>query len=308
MAWTKVGDQGHLATSQQTQEESVAKHVWVAVSDTPVTPVDAEYADDGINRIPRKGEAHPVDPSRKVKSVTPRVAEESDGRVYYVDVEYSNKAQTVVENPVDRPATYEWDGDESTEQWFTDCDPDGAKPFCNSSGERFDELRERDAGSDICVVTKNVDYEVYSPAEARTYKNKVNSDTVSLDGENYAPGKLKIKKIPAGPKQVASYTNLLGVLQQVEYREVRAIIQVRDEGWTEPIEDRGYNELITIGAKKQLKEIMKGKPPAKPDRPWPLDGSGRMVVVDGKTPPDATPATLVFYPYEMIPFAPLGFA
>jgi len=295
MAWTQVSEQGQLATSETNADEKTALRVFFCKSSTPTTTVAAERASYGGTTIPVKGEGHPDDAGRKVKTITAKSDEEGNREIFFVEVQYSDK-QTVVDNPVDKPATYEWDSDDATEPYFIDRS-DTPKSVCNSAGERFAEFRERETGSHLCIVTKNVVYSSYDPTIGITFKDAVNSGGFTVDGQSVSAGQCKCKKVAAGPKQTASYTTGGGGTATVVYREVKAYLQFRQDGWDDVVEDRGFNELNS----GKLKEISKGTPPTKPEFGWPLNGSG-----GAKANVTDTPSTITFKPYRKISFGPLG--
>lgn len=300
MAWIKVEEQGHLASSSNDPNEKTALRVFIAIADAPTTPVAAETASHGGNSIPDITDEHPDDPDRLVKSKSAKPDQESVRTVFTVEVNYSSKVDgssedSVIENPLDRPAVVEWDFDDDKEPYFIDRDddPDGPFPVVNSAGERFQEFLERDTGSITATITKNIGATAYDPVLAFTYKHAVNSDGFTIDGVSIDAGQAKMKCHIAGAVQTEN---------GVSYKQVKTILQFRPT-WDDVVEDRGFNELDPANDGK-LKQIMKGAaPPAPVDTPWPLNGEGAKL-------PNSTdaPATLTFVPYFKLPFAAIDFS
>jgi hypothetical protein len=287
MAWISVKEQGHLARSESSATERKATRVFVAVSDAPTTTVDAETASDGTTTIPPYDDPHPDDPGRKVKSVSARPDENANRTVFAVEVEYGSKTDATTaqdENPLARPARVAWDFEDKTEKYFTDRG-DPPATVTTSAGERFEELLERDTGSLTATVTKNIGPGDYDPAAALLFKDVVNEDAFTLDGRTIEVGVCKMKSYTAGEVQTEN---------GYDFRVARFILQFR-ASWDDVIEDRGFHESDGAG---KLKEISKGTPPTKVDKPWPLDGSGA-------AKPNATdePFALTFFPYYTGTFA-----
>jgi hypothetical protein len=105
-------------------------------------------------------------------------------------------------------------------------------------------------------------------------------------------GQAKLKAYTAGPVQTEN---------GVAYREVQFVMEFR-ASWDHTIDDRGFNEKDPAASGK-LKEVVKGTPPVKPDKPWPLDGSGA-----AKAAATDAPAILTFRPYARLSFAGFNFA
>lgn len=293
MAWIQVSEQGHLATSETAAGERTATRVFIAVSDEPTTTVAAETAIAGGNSIPVRGAGHPDDSGRKVKTVSAKPDPESARKVFTVEVGYSSKADTAeqIENPLARPLKVAWDFDDDKETYFLDRS-DPPKPVVNAAGERFEELLERDTGSLTATVTRNIAPDAYDPAEAILYKDAVNDDAFQLEGKHIDVDQCKMKSYTAG--EVQNENN-------VEYRVAKWVLQFRPS-WKHVVENRGFNERDPDDGSK-LREIVKGTPPVKVDRPWPLNAAGR------KMPnPSDIPTTITFVPYNPRSFGQFGFA
>ena len=293
MAWTKVKEQGHLAESENSTDKT-AKRAFLAFSDTPTTTVAAETASDGTTTIPVKNAEHPDDSTRKVVSIVAKPDPESNRKIFNVEVKYASRQASIIaipESPLDRDADVEWDFTDAMQTYFIDKSTPDPKTVVTSAGERFQELLERETGSIMAVVTKNIPSNGYSPTTAVNYKDAVNSDNFTLDGASIAAGQCKIKAYTAGRRQVEN---------GVTFRVAKWILHFR-KTWDDIVEDRGFHEKDADNVGK-LKEIIKGTPPTKTDKPWPLDGAGAKM-------PNASdaPAKLTFVPYDKLPFSGLNF-
>lgn len=275
--------QATLSTSILQYQEVTATQFWVVNYDSPANCILALIATDGTNTIPSIGQSHPDDSSLYVNKVQAKPNGDT-AQSFLVEVDYSDQVQ---QNPLEVPAAIAWDFDEATQPYFLDNDPSGPKPCVNSAGEPFETLLEREAGKIKCTIVKN--QASYNPTQAVTYSEAVNSDSFSLDGVTISEGQAKMKAITGGAKTTV---NIGGT--DVTYRPVTYTIHFRED-WNDVIEDRGYHESDGSG---KLKEINKGTPPIKPDKPWPLDGSG-----GAKPNATDTPETITFYPYSTQPFS-----
>lgn len=276
VVWIDVVEQGQLATSTSGPEEKTATRVFVARAAVPTTTVAAETADG----LPSLGTGHPDDLTRTLRSKTAKPDPAGGRRVFTVELTYSNKGGEQPDvNPLSRPAEVSWDFDDGTEPYFLDRSEE-PKPVVNSVKERFAELLERDTGSLVATITKNIPANAYSPSDAIAMKNAVNEGGISVDGISIDAGQAKCKGWTAGPRLFEN---------GVAYRVSKVVLQFR-ESWDHVVEDRGFNEKD--GSTGKVKQIVKGTPPTKPETPWPLDGAG----VAKANIADA-PAQLTFQPY-----------
>jgi hypothetical protein len=293
MAWTKVQEQGHLATSKTTLDEKTATRVFIAISDAPTTTVAAETASDGTVTIPVGGASHPGDSSRKVKGITAKPADESNRTIFVIEVEYSDKLtdNQLQPNPLARADDISWDFDDAKEPYFIDRSTT-PKACVNSAGDRFSEFLERETGSLTATVIRNVPLSgtgAYDPATAVEYKDAVNSDSITIDGATVAAGKCKMKAYTCSGKQRENGH---------DFRQVKFVLQFR-ASWDDVVEDRGFNEFFApLVAPKPI--VDQAAVPV--TSPYPLDGSGAK-----KTNPTDTPATLTFVPYTKLTFAGFSF-
>lgn len=294
MAWIKVGEQSHLSQSEAGADESTAVRVFVCVSDSPTDSVAAETADDGTTAIPETAAVHPADPTRRVKSVQVQADEEAPRTVFTVRVNYSSKVeeQKKEEDPTDRPDEITWDFEDKAQPYFKDETTPTPKNVVNSAGEPFEEFLERDAGSLTATVRRNVAPGYYDPATAIAYKDVVNQGGFRLDGKQIADGQAKLKAYTAGATKTEN---------GFTYREVQWVLQFR-ESWDDKIEDRGFNEKDPDNP-GHVKAIVTNIPPTKPDKPWPLDGSGAAKLFS-----DDAPEVLTFKPYKKKSFAKFKFS
>ncbi len=198
-------------------------------------------------------------------------------------VECSSKydPETLPEDPLDKPLEVDWDFTDAREKYFYDRS-DTPKPVLTSAGETFEELLERDTGSLVATITRNIDGNAYDPAVAIDYKDAVNSTAFKLEGKQIAVGQAKLKAYTASAKKTEN---------QITYRVARWVIEFR-KSWDDVIEDRGLREKKTVAGKVILAPIMHLQPPVPVEKPWPLDGAGVK-----KTNASDTPSTLTFKPY-----------
>lgn len=295
MALLSCKEQTQLNRSVAGVSESTATRYFVAQYDTQVDTVTAEGA-PGIN----VGDSHPTDSDRYVKTIEGRGVDESVGYWFNIQIDYSS---TVDQNPLNAPPAISWDFSESTQPYFIDYDPAGSasnadgspgKPTLNSAGESFENLLERETGSIRATYKVNVPAGGYDPSQAVTFNNVINDGGFTIDGVSIGDGQGKCRAITGGPLQ-----NTLVNGTRVYYREKTTTIDFR-MNWNDVIDDRGFNEKdpMTMG---KLRQIVKGTPPTKPDKPWPLDGSGA-----AKANITDTPSQLTFKPYKKMSFGALG--
>ena len=298
MAWTKVKEQGMLNRSVRGVGESTATRYYTATSDTATTTWAAEAASDGTTTIPVTGELLPGDAlGRQCKTVEARAENDSFNKVFTIQCDYSNALQT---SPLDQPARISWDFDDATQKYFFDNDPSPpsggpGKPVVNSAGESFEDLLERETGSIRATVKKYIAANAYDAGQAVAFKDSVCSDSFTIDNVNISAGQGKMKALTAGEVQTMMVNGV-----QVQYRERTMTLQFRNS-WKDLVDDRGFNEADTNNSGK-LKEIVKGTPPTKTDKPWPLDGNG-----GAKPNVTDTPAQLTFYPYTPRSFSGFSF-
>jgi hypothetical protein len=93
------------------------------------------------------------------------------------------------------------------------------------------------------------------------------------------------------------------VKQVLDFRNYGGTATAQIPGWYDVIDDRGLNQLVTVSGNKVLQPITKGGTPAKPDRPWPLNGSGA-----AKPNATDTPYSLIFQPYNQQAFTGFVYA
>ena len=129
----------------------------------------------------------------------------------------------------------------------------------NSAGDPFDPPIEVDDDRPQLTITR---YESsYSPTTAKTYKDAVNSDVVTIDGVTFPAYTLKITSIAA--QRVA--------VNGTWYWRVTYTIEYRPETWRLQILDRGYRKKVVGGTQVQMFDASSGVPHSAPKL---LDGSG----------------------------------
>jgi hypothetical protein len=244
---------------------------------------DAYVADDGTTSIPSSGDAWKVGSSLKV--VSKQVDGFEDHQLsFQVTVGYSSKSDNSgaeIENPLARPAQYNYGSSQSTEPYFRDTD---AAPCVNSAGDDFADLPQRERSRARISITRNT--ATFNHATAYGYINKINASGVSLNGVSYAERTLRIVNYGAqGPSEEN------GVTYWVETIE----IDVNEDTWDDKFEDRGLAELAS-GKRKPILDATNHPITT----PWPLDGAGAK-----KASPANTPAIITRKPYQATSFASL---
>jgi len=244
---------------------------------------------DGTNRIPFYGEAHPQVPSCSVNSISADPV--SNSTIHFeVVVKYEGvPLEAIPVHPLDRPPEYQWGANEFTQPWFKDYS-DPPKLFCNSAGERFDQLFERDDSHLLITMSRNEsDWNILT---ADQFKNTVNADIEFLDGQAYGPGVLRLGPITAQKQSEAWMGNM------VDYYKVTYVFKANKDGWIEKVNDTGVYELRN----GKPWPIMDGTGAATVGKPWPLDGTGKP-----KASITDLPAVLEFKPYRRVSWRTLNF-
>lgn len=259
--------------------ERTATEYYLVTFGSPSTAVAASAAVDVAT--------HPDDSALKFKSKSAKMVDESNRLEWQVQVDFSNKRPEAEqeENPLNRPAEYSWSFDQSSQPYFIDVED---KPVVNTSGEPFEDLKEREISNITGSVKKNVPAS-YSAATLANYKRAINNGAFTFDGVSIGDGQARFAGADLSPVKSEN---------GVSYREISVTFKFR-ETWDDEVEDRGFNEL---GAGNKLKEIVKGVPPTRVDKPYPLDGAGK-----AKPNPTDVPHKLTFKPYDRLPFNVFNF-
>jgi hypothetical protein len=268
-----------------------------AANDTYLVRVDAITDPVAVRNstfpgLPKVGSEHPSDSSMSATKIS--VDRDDDSHyVYYYKVTYSSDngatsaGGSTIENPLNRPNRITWSGEESTEYYFRDRDDE---PVVTSAGELFETMPERDRSDPVVTIVSN--QATFDATKAIEYVNAVNSVAFSFsDGKStwtVGTGVAKMGTIVASELKSEN---------GVEYYEVTYPIKLRDDGWRDFIEDRGYKFLDANGKQQ---DILDGTQ-KKVTTPYPLDGSGGK-----KENATDTPASREFKPYNELPFSGLG--
>jgi hypothetical protein len=298
VAFVRVHENTHLEESGRDENGRTARRVYEVVANSATSNVAAELATatnpaeygGATVTIPVLGAAHPADATRVVNKITVERDEESTitKPKFRVTVDYStpeeNEVEPEPEDPLSEPTRYRWSFNPATEPLFRDRSGT-PKPIVNSAGEPFETFLEVDSSELMVEIVENVSS--YSPVDAIGFIDKVNSNGFTIDGVSIGAGEAKMSGHGAEKNWDAGGT---------PYYTVNYVIKFK-ANWKEvELEDRGYNEKDEDNAGK-LKEIVKGKPPTKPDRPWPLDGDGA-----AKANSDDAPELLTFQVYQETSF------
>lgn len=281
-------------TSSRSLTERKAKRTFIveyAATDPPAGLAEVETANDGTTAIPAVNSTLTGDTSRIVTNISVKPREQS-GLLFDVEVEYSTSETglSVFDNPLSDPVEYDWDFSSSSQTYFKDETTPTAKYTLTSAGEPFENLLEREVGDIAVTITKNIAPGDWDPPTAATFLNPataINNASMTIDGVSISTGQARMTGIKCTPTKTRA---------GVSYRTLTLSLKVRSS-WDHAVDDRGFNELDPVNTGK-VREITKGTPPTKVDKPWPLDGSGA-----AKANSTDAPATLTFKPYPSKDFS-----
>jgi len=283
MAVVSVEEQWAEATAEGTREGRTATRVYTVLCDDGTDgPVVARAA----TGIPRVGDAHPQDSWLKCSNIRAVPVGPLLFKVYAdYEVRFGDAGQG--ESPLDQAAEHEWFVIESVEP--IDEDADG-NPIVNAVNEAFDPPIQREFADPAVRITRNE--ATFSASNSANYANKVNSDSITIDGLNIGPGYAKMKSITGTSFIYGSET----------YYRVTYTIHLRAGGWQRRVLNQGYRywtgEYLDDGSKQIVRaEDANGQPLSHPV----------LLAADGKKLPDGgSPVWLSFDVYEEIAFGPLN--
>ena len=262
-------------------------------------PAAALTAAVGTVQVPRFRDGHPKNDGTKAMSLECQPHQDS-ALHFVVTIDYSvpdNEAQPA--NPLAAPAEISYGASESTEGCLYDRSPQPADwnpieegkwlglPYANTAGDRFDEFKERESSELVITVVTNE--EAYNPNEMETYSHTVNDAVVTIDGQGYAAGTLKLSPITAAKVRE----------NNLSFYKVTKTVKARRDGWDDRLFDIGLNELDYTTPQPPPRKTKCGRRPIldgaglKISKPWPLNGKGKK-----KTNPTDIPATLTRRPYS----------
>jgi hypothetical protein len=263
-----VGSEG----SQDREYVYEFKRVYQVISDARN---DDEYTILNLAAIPTMYSAHSGNTNAKVVGKRAVMTQDSRGYVWHVEITYSTKYRTVVENPLLRPALFDFGFAQHSEPYRIDANDEKVD---NSAGTFYDPLPEKDASRLHFTVTKNT--VTYDVAMAIAYQDVLNASAWA----GFALKTVKCNNIRGrGPLFENGYT----------FYETVFEFEFRREGWKDKLPDVGYYYL-SGSARIQFTDNA-GQPLP---RPQTLDGSG-----------GAGSATVIYNEFEPYPtknFAALG--
>lgn len=228
--------------------------------------------------------------TRQLRNYTIKPHESNTGLEFKFEANYQQGSLDA--NPLSQKDLLSFDGSKDTEDYFID-ESDDAKPVVNSAHDPFEKDPKRTTGSFKLVIEGNRAWDDIDLALYASYlkPNAVNTATFVVRGKSVGAGEGKMVAISVTPTITPS-----GLL----YGKVRWEIEAAPD-WMDHFVDRGFNELFgipQIGAGQvNHREITKGVPPVKVDKPSPLDGSGH-----AQDPADPL-VTLDFQPYTKKDFS-----
>lgn len=223
--------------------------------------------------VPKVGEVFPDDFGAWCQRVRP-VQESFSPRVWLVTCSYSSERE-LEESPLDDPAEIEWDGEDYMRPAIFDRNDE---PILNSAGDPFDPPVEIDDSWNVVTVKKNL---LVVPSWILQYRKATNSDAFSVDGFEVDVGQAKMKKVAVGKVQQRN---------EISFRPVTLVMHLREEGWDEPVLDKGYREKKSGDATKRV--AMTNDDGTKPSQQILLDGSGSKLA-------NPSPSNAVYLEFEL---------
>ncbi|MEM9414496.1 MAG: hypothetical protein AAGA29_03340, partial [Planctomycetota bacterium] len=208
---------------------------------------------------------------------------DGDDTLFEVTVSYSNSggSQAQDEDPLARPADVSFEGSETTEPFFRDVND---KRVINSAGEPFHDFLDRIRSIGSILIERNE--ATFDDVLMESFRDTTNDATVTIKGNGYAAGTLKMGAVTAKERTE----------NDVTYWRVRYPISKNRDGWLIRVEDRGFSERLGNDLKPILDAA--GNQVA---LPWPLNGAGTK-----RFNPADLPAIIDFDAYESKSWAPLG--
>lgn len=255
----------------------------------PASLADVETADDTVTAIPAEGSEYKTGDPRIATTIS--VKPRKSGLIFDVDVDYETTENELGDNPLTIPVDYDWDFSASSQPYLKDCTTPNAKMATTSAGELFQNLLERETGVIVVTVTDNiaaVAWNTQAPLAAQYMSDPstaVNNAAMTIDGISFSENQVRF-----GGARCSGIRTSNGI----DYRTRVIVLKLRQH-WNDVVEDRGFHEgatFVSPGVPKDIKEIVKGTPPTKPEHPWPLDGSGT-----AKANVSDAPAQITLKPY-----------
>lgn len=160
----------------------------VRFDDLTFTQSDIFTADDGTTAIPGTGDDWD---GSSPASVVGRSYDSTDDQLQVtVTIEYSSssdKQREAIENPLSRPTVYGYGENGVSEPYFRDVDD---LPVVNSAGYEFADMPVRDRSIGTITATRNV--ASFDDAVAESYRDRINTSSVTINGVTYAARTLRI--------------------------------------------------------------------------------------------------------------------
>lgn len=262
--------------SEATQDRDFVyefKRIYLVVSDSRD---DDEFVILNLAGVPTMYSAHPGNGNAKVVNRRAAMVQDSRGFVWHIEITYSTKYRDVVENPLLRPALFDFGFAQHSEPYRIDANDEKVD---NSAGTFYDPLPERDVSRLHFTVTKNT--VTYDVAMAIAYQDVLNSSQWA----GFATKTVKCNNIRGrGPLFENGYT----------FFETTFEFEFRRGGWKDKLPDVGY--YYNLGNARIQFTDNSGQPLP---RPQPLDGSGGV----------GSASSIVYNEFEPYPtkdFAALG--
>lgn len=260
-------------------------------------PNDDEMTAGAAAGLPRNGDPHPYNPAATMRAISCFNLPD-DPTIWIVTCEYNtdlavDHAREIAgpaedgtstlndgiagdrpENPLDRPAVYRVESEQTTEIVSEDWN---LNPILNSAGDPYDPPPQIETSYPVIHVEKNfpVGAPILDLGVQAIYYDCVNTNR----WHGIAAGQLRIVKIGC------SYNFENGVA----YGRVTFQMKLRWKGWKLRLADIGFNYLTEGGTKKRRIDVELGSG-VYPDTPQPLNGGGQ---------PLATGDPLLFNEYQV---------
>lgn len=206
--------------------------------------------------LPREGASHPDFPGAFVVSIS--LDQEDDGVFWLATIQYSSEREKA-EQPEFDPVEITWSGETYTEAIFQDID---GNAIVNSAGDYFiDPSPSRERTHAIAKISFNL---AAVPAWIMTFRDVVNSSSITIDGITIGAGQAMIRRPEISKVKTRN---------EVSYREVSIDIHTHPDGFGLRPLDAGFREKADGGGRRQIRNA----DDEEPTTPVPLDGSGHVL-------------------------------
>lgn len=280
--------------------------VWMVQFDTDTSSVATQGATDGTNTVPTYLTPHPDEPGLRAVRIRATPMSENTRRIYKVVCEHSSFFNLNLNNPLG-VTTVAWDFEEAgQEPYFFDYNPQGKSTLngqtgnyvINTAGDRFQDYLQRVTGSITATYSQQIAPTDFDPStDGFPNLQCINSIPFTIPASTAGGTAVTLAAYQARCSGI-SCDGTVNVLNGVKFVTLKAVFKIK-KSWLDVIDSRGFNEKDPANS-GQLRPIVKNVPNTQYPGGWPLD-------TNGKACPTLTtqPASLTFYPYQLVDFTPL---